>query len=86
MAAGSYMQALYFTPNGATADNATNPLPQLPMITGYPQTSAIAVLPLEAPLYKTQVRFLFSTPSQPLPNPLFSPFLGPCPCGPLPAG
>jgi hypothetical protein len=49
------MQALYFTADGATADNATNPLPLLPVITGYPQTSAIAALPLEAPLYRTQV-------------------------------
>lgn len=53
--AGTYMQALYFTPDEALADNATNPLPQLPVITGYPQTSAIAALPLEPPLYRTQV-------------------------------
>ena len=49
------MQALYFTPDGATKDNVTNPFPLLPVVTGYPQTSAIAVLPLEAPHYTTQV-------------------------------
>lgn len=49
------MQALYFKADGATKDDATNPLPLLPVITGYPQTSAIATLPLEAPLYRTQV-------------------------------
>lgn len=53
--AGSYMQALYFAPNGATKDNVTDPFPLLPVVTGYPQTSAIAVLPLEAPHYATQV-------------------------------
>lgn len=49
------MQALYFTTDKAIADNVTNPLPQLPIITSYPQTSAIAALPLEAPSYRTQV-------------------------------
>ncbi len=49
------MQALYFTTDGATADNATNPIPVLPVVTGYPQASAIAAPPLEAPLYRTQV-------------------------------
>ena len=67
------MQALYFTPDGATADNATNPLPQLPIITGYPQTSAIAVLPLEAPLYRTQVSFQFLNPCRPPPVPFPAP-------------
>ena len=74
------MQALYFTPDGATADNATNPLPQLPIITGYPQTSAIAVLPLEAPLYRTQVSIVL----QPLPTPSLALFLPPFPPPPPP--
>ena len=52
------MQALYFTPNGASVDMAIGALPSLPVPVNYPQYNSIAMLPLEGPQYSTQVRSL----------------------------
>ena len=55
LVAGSLMQALYFTPNGAYVDKAIGALPGLPVPVNYPQYSSMAMLPLEGPNYSTQV-------------------------------
>ena len=49
------MEALFFSPDGASADPAVGDLPDLPIPVVYPQYSTLALLPLEPPLYKTQV-------------------------------
>ena len=55
LVAGSLMQALYFTPNGAYVDKAIGALPGLPVPVNYPQYNSMAMLPLEGPNYSTQV-------------------------------
>ena len=43
---GNQMEALYFTPDGASADTAVGPLPDLPVPVNYPQYNSLALLPL----------------------------------------
>lgn len=49
------MEALYFTPTGAIADSAVGDLPDLTLPVSYPQYASLALLPLQPPLYETQV-------------------------------
>ena len=49
------MQALYFTPNGASADKAIGALPSLPVPVNYPQYNSAVLLPLQGPQYSAQV-------------------------------
>ena len=46
---------MYLTPDGAVADAAIGSLPTLPMPVNYPQFNSMVLLPLEPPLYQTQV-------------------------------
>lgn len=48
------MQALHFTPNGASLDEAIGALPGLPVPVNYPQYNSIAMLPLQSPKYSSQ--------------------------------
>lgn len=49
------MEAMYLTPNGATADTAVGNLPTLPIPVNYPQYNSLALLPLEPPNYEARV-------------------------------
>ncbi|KAL0048241.1 hypothetical protein WJX82_010870 [Trebouxia sp. C0006] len=53
--AGSLMEVDYFTPYGAYADDAIGPLPTFPVPVSYPMAATMALLPLQPPLYETQV-------------------------------
>ena len=44
-----------FTPDGAYADEAVGPLPTLPVPVSYPQSATMVLLPLEPPLYASEV-------------------------------
>ena len=52
------MEALFFTADGASLDEAVGPLPELPIPVNYPQYSSLVLLPLEPPAYAAQVRLL----------------------------
>lgn len=56
MYAGSLMDALFFTNDGATRDEATGMLPTLPVPVNYPQSAAFTLMPLQGPDYKASVR------------------------------
>ncbi len=49
------MEVDYFTPYGAYADDAIGPLPTFPVPVSYPMAATMALLPLQPPLYETQV-------------------------------
>ena len=53
------MQALYFTPNGASVDKAIGALPGLPVPVSYPQYGSMAMLPLQSPTYSSKVSCCF---------------------------
>ncbi len=45
--AGALMEAMFMTPDGATADNSIGTLPDLPVPVNYPQYNSLALLPLD---------------------------------------
>ncbi len=45
--AGALMEAMFMTPDGATADNSIGTLPELPVPVNYPQYNSLALLPLD---------------------------------------
>lgn len=55
MPAGSSMEALFLTADGASMDEAVGPLPELPVPVNYPQYTSMALLPLVPPGYEAQV-------------------------------
>ena len=50
------MAALYLEEEEATRDEAIGELPPLPTVVTYPQSGSLALLPLQGPDYKAQVR------------------------------
>ena len=53
--AGSQMEALHFTKEGAKADQLVGDLPQLPVPVNYPVWASLVLLPLQGPDYKAEV-------------------------------
>lgn len=49
------MDALFFSPDGATRDDATGVLPTLPVPVSYPQSAGLTLLDLEGPEYTAVV-------------------------------
>jgi hypothetical protein len=41
------MEAIFMTPDGATADNSIGTLPDLPVPVNYPQYNSLALMPLD---------------------------------------
>lgn len=49
------MEALYFSPDGASTDKSIGPFPKLPVPVSHPQNGGFTLLPLEGPDYTAQV-------------------------------
>ena len=57
------MDALFFTPDGATRDPATGLLPSLPVPVNYPSSGAMALLDPQGPEYNSTVSFYTVSPA-----------------------